>query len=141
MALRVTWRGSLNVSLVSVAVKAYTASAPENGQLRLNQLHDACHGRIKYEKTCPVHGPVTGDQIVMGYFAAPGSVQVVLCDTLLSFSPNRIGTTSLRVNSGSDPKQRKPRKDGILNTEGYTDDGTGAHKDSHLPLLGTSLSA
>ena len=77
MAPRVTWKGSLNVSLVSVAVKAYTASAPENGQLRLNQLHDACHGRIKYEKTCPLHGPVTGDQIVMGYQYAQEQYVVV----------------------------------------------------------------
>ncbi len=46
MSPRVTWKGSLNVSLVSLAVKAYTATAPENGQLRLNQLHAACHGRI-----------------------------------------------------------------------------------------------
>ena len=67
MSPRVTWKGSLNVSLVSLAVKAYTATAPENGQLRLNQLHAACHGRIKYEKTCPLHGPVASDQIVMGY--------------------------------------------------------------------------
>ena len=67
MSPRVTWKGSLNVSLVSLAVKAYTATAPENGQLRLNQLHAACHGRIKYEKTCPLHGAVASDQIVMGY--------------------------------------------------------------------------
>ena len=81
MSPRVTWKGSLNVSLVSVAVKAYAASAPDNGQLRLNQLHDACHGRIKYEKTCPLHGPVTGDQIVMGYqYAQEQYVVVDLAD-------------------------------------------------------------
>jgi DNA end-binding protein Ku len=61
-----------------VAVKAYTASTPENGQLRLNQLHDACHGRIKYEKTCPLHGPVSSDQIVMGY--QYGQEQYVVVD-------------------------------------------------------------
>ncbi len=77
MAARVTWKGSLNVSLVSLAVKAYTASAPENGQLRLNQLHEACHGPIKYEKTCPLHGPPSSDQIVMGYPYAPGQYVVV----------------------------------------------------------------
>jgi len=77
MTPRVTWKGSLNVSLVSVAVKAYTASTPENGQLRLNQLHDACHGRIKYQKTCPLHGPVSSDEIVMGYQYAQEQYVVV----------------------------------------------------------------
>ena len=48
-------------------VKAYTAAAAENGQLRLNQLHEACHGPIKYQKTCPLHGTLSSDQIVMGY--------------------------------------------------------------------------
>ena len=81
MSPRVTWKGSLNVSLVSLAVKAYTATAPENGQLRLNQLHAACHGRIKYEKTCPLHGAVASDQIVMGYqYAQDQYVQVDLAE-------------------------------------------------------------
>ena len=60
-----------------MAVKAYTAAAPENGQLRLNQLHDTCHAPIKYEKICPLHGTLTSEQIVMGYPYAPGQYVVV----------------------------------------------------------------
>ena len=33
----------------------------------LNQLHEECHNRIRYKKTCPVHGEVPNDEIVMGY--------------------------------------------------------------------------
>jgi len=51
--------------------------APENGQLRLNQLHAACHGRIQYEKTCPLHGSAATDQIVMGYQYAQDQYVVV----------------------------------------------------------------
>jgi non-homologous end joining protein Ku len=38
-----------------------------NPPVRLNQLHRECHSRIKYQKTCPVHGEVPHDEIVSGY--------------------------------------------------------------------------
>jgi hypothetical protein len=33
----------------------------------LNQLHEGCGERIRYKKTCPVHGEIQADEIVMGY--------------------------------------------------------------------------
>ena len=66
MRFRATWKGSLNVSLVSLRVKAYASAAPEKQPVHLHQLHDGCHSRIRYQKVCPEHGPVAGDQIVMG---------------------------------------------------------------------------
>jgi DNA end-binding protein Ku len=33
----------------------------------LNQLHEECHSQIKYKKTCPIHGEIPNDKIVMGY--------------------------------------------------------------------------
>ncbi len=77
MALHATWKGSLNLSLVSVPVKAYAASGSGGGGPKLNQLHEGCNCRIKQPKTCPAHGPVTTDQIVMGYEYAKDQYAVV----------------------------------------------------------------
>ncbi len=77
MPAHATWKGSLNVSLVSVAVKAYAASRADGNAIRLNQLHAACHRRIGHQKTCPEHGPVASDQIVMGYPCAKDQYVVI----------------------------------------------------------------
>jgi DNA end-binding protein Ku len=79
MAARSQWKGFLKISLVSVPVRAYTATSSGGGDIRLNQLHAECHSRIKYQKTCPVHGPVPNDQIVSGYEYSKD--QYVLIDT------------------------------------------------------------
>jgi len=76
MAPRSTWKGFLKLSLVSVPVKAYTASATA-AEVRLNQLHKDCHNRIKYKKTCPEHGEVGNDEIVSGYEYAKGQYVVI----------------------------------------------------------------
>jgi DNA end-binding protein Ku len=67
MALRSIWKGSIRFSLVTVPVQAYTAAEPQKGEIHLHQLHDECHSRIRYKKTCPVHGEVPNNEIVSGY--------------------------------------------------------------------------
>ena len=67
MPSRPSWKGSLQLSLVSVPVKGYTAAVTGGGEIHFNQLHDKCHSRIKYQKVCPVHGEITNDEIVSGY--------------------------------------------------------------------------
>lgn len=79
MAARSSWKGFLKLSLVSIPVKAYTASSSGGGEISLNQLHADCHSRIKYQKLCPIHGEVTQDQIIMGYEYSKG--QYVVIDT------------------------------------------------------------
>lgn len=64
---RPSWKGFIRVSLVSIPVEGYTASASGLSQVALNQLHEGCGERIRYKKTCPVHGEVPSDEIVMGY--------------------------------------------------------------------------
>ena len=73
---RSSWKGYLKLSLVSVPVKGYTASKSA-GEVRLNQLHETCHSRIKYKKTCPIHGEVPNDEIVSGYEYADGQYVVI----------------------------------------------------------------
>ena len=73
---RASWTGILQVSLVSVPVKAYPAVSTTD-TIRFNQLHGDCGQRIRYQKHCPVHGQVDTAQIVKGYPYAPDQYVVV----------------------------------------------------------------
>ena len=77
MPARSSWKGFLKLSLVSVPVKAYTATASGGGEVRLNQLHAECHSRINYKKTCPIHGEIPNDQIVSGFEYSKGQYVIV----------------------------------------------------------------
>lgn len=81
MAARSSWKGYLKLSLVSVPVKAFTATAT-GAQVRLNQLHEECHSRVKYQKVCPVHGELSADEIVSGYEFSKGQYVVIDTDEL-----------------------------------------------------------
>lgn len=77
MALRTSWKGFLRLSLVSVPVRAYSAGASGDGRVHLNQLHEACHSRIRYQKVCPIHGEVPSNEIVSGFEYSKGQYVVV----------------------------------------------------------------
>ncbi|MGD9724112.1 MAG: Ku protein [Pirellulales bacterium] len=62
-----SWKAILRLSLVSVPVQAYNAAGTEKGAVQFNQLHDKCKNRIKYVKTCPVHGEIPNNEIVKGF--------------------------------------------------------------------------
>ena len=63
---RSSWKGHIRLSLVSIPVKAFTASASGH-EIRLNQLHEECKSRIRYQKVCPQHGEISSSEIVKGY--------------------------------------------------------------------------
>src|SRR5690606_8926836 len=73
MAARSVWKGHIRFSLVTIPVKAYTATASGGGRIHLNQLHargpdgEECGSRIRYMKYCPVHGEVASSEIISGY--------------------------------------------------------------------------
>jgi DNA end-binding protein Ku len=73
---RSSWKGYLKLSLVSVPVRGFTANVAA-GDVRLHQLHEECHSRIRYQKTCPIHGEVPKDEIVSGYEYAKGEYVVI----------------------------------------------------------------
>ncbi|MCA8973155.1 MAG: Ku protein, partial [Planctomycetes bacterium] len=73
---RTSWKGFLKLSLVSVPVKAFTAS-DSAGEVRLNQLHKGCNSRVKYQKVCPEHGELKGESIVSGFEHAKDQYVVV----------------------------------------------------------------
>ncbi len=82
MPPRTSWKGFIRLSLVSVPVKAYTAAASGGGEIHLNQLHQPCHNRIQYRKTCPVHGEIPAEEIVKGYEFSQGQYAVIDLDEL-----------------------------------------------------------
>jgi DNA end-binding protein Ku len=73
---RSSWKGYLKLSLVSVPVRGFTANVAAS-EIRLHQLHEECHSRIRYQKTCPVHGEVPKEEIVSGYEYAKGEYVVI----------------------------------------------------------------
>lgn len=73
---RTSWKGFLRLSLVSVPVKAYTANNTTE-EVRLNQLHDECNGRVRYKKVCPEHGELRSEEIVSGYEYTKDSYVVI----------------------------------------------------------------
>lgn len=75
---RFSWKGHLRLSLVSIPVKSYPAvNACSSHGVSLNQLHDKCHSRIKYVKTCPIHGEVPPQEIVSGYEYEKGQYAII----------------------------------------------------------------
>src|SRR6266487_3279863 len=67
MAMRHAWEGYLQLSLISIPVKAFNSAVSGEGEFHFHQLHKGCGERIKYKKTCPIHGEVTKDEIISGY--------------------------------------------------------------------------
>lgn len=69
---RASWQGMLRFGLVSFPVEAFNAHSDEGGEIALHQLHAKCHSRIRYQKTCPIHGEVDNDEIIKGYEVSKG---------------------------------------------------------------------
>jgi len=63
--MRALWTGRLQFSLFDFPVKIY--SATQSNELALNLLHAPCQSKIKYEKRCPLHGPVLEGELTKGY--------------------------------------------------------------------------
>ena len=94
MPPRSSWKGFLRLSLVSVPVKAFTAH--ETGsEIRLNQLHTECHGRIRYQKVCAEHGEVPASDIVSGFEYGKGQYVVVDPDDLQKLRPQSDKTVGI----------------------------------------------
>jgi DNA end-binding protein Ku len=77
-----SWKAHLRLSLVSVPVQAFNAETAAKGDVSFNQLHEECKSRIKYIKTCPIHGEVPNNEIVKGFEYAKGEYVIVDTDEL-----------------------------------------------------------
>ncbi len=77
MSARPSWDGFLKFNLISVPVKAYTATVSGGGKIGFHLIHRGCNSRIRYKKVCPIHGEVPNDEIVTAYEHAKGQYIVV----------------------------------------------------------------
>ena len=60
------WTGHLKLSLVTIAVRLYTATS-ERDRVRFNQIHGPSGERVRQQLVVPGLGPVERDDIVKGY--------------------------------------------------------------------------
>jgi DNA end-binding protein Ku len=81
MAAHASWKGFLKLSLVSVPVKAYTATATGN-DISLHQLHAKTLTRIQYKKFAPEVGEVSGEEIVKGFEYDKGQYVIIEDDEI-----------------------------------------------------------
>jgi DNA end-binding protein Ku len=80
--------------LVTVPIKAYPAIA-SGDEIHFNQLHAGCGQRIRYQKTCPVHGKVEAVAITKGYQYVRDQYVVVEESELEAMRPPREKDLSL----------------------------------------------
>lgn len=97
MALRTAWEGYLRLNLLSVPVKAYSATVANRGKIGFHQIHAKCNSRIRYKKTCPIHGEVANDEIVSGYEIADGQYVLIDRKELVKLRPDADKAISIDV--------------------------------------------
>ena len=68
MATRAYWKGHLRLSLVSIGIELYAATASAS-RLSLHQIHKPSGQRVRYQKVAPGVGPIDIDEIVKGFEA------------------------------------------------------------------------
>jgi DNA end-binding protein Ku len=66
MATRAYWKGHLRLSLVSIGIELYAATASAS-RLSLHQIHKPSGQRVRYQKVAPGVGPIDIDEIVKGF--------------------------------------------------------------------------
>ena len=106
MPPRASWKGFLNLSLVSVPVKAYSSSN-SGGSIRLNQLHAECNSRVNYKTSCPVCGDISRDEIVKGYEYAKDQYVVIDLEELQKLR-SEDETRAIRIDKFISPSSIDP---------------------------------
>jgi len=95
----------LSIGLVTFPVQAFNAVQP-GSHFDLHQLHKSCHSRIHYVKTCPIHGPVSNDEIVSAYEYRPGEYVEIDDEELDSLYSDR--QRALSIEAFIAPEQLDP---------------------------------
>ena len=106
MAPRSSWKGFLNLSLVSVPVRAYSAT-DSSGTIRLNQLHAECNSRVQYKTACPICGDIPRSEIVKGYEYAKDQYVVIDLEELEKLRAQDEGK-AIRIDKFISPDQLDP---------------------------------
>jgi DNA end-binding protein Ku len=104
---RASWKGRLTIDLVQFNVEAFNAVASDEGEIHFHQLHAECHSRIRYQKVCPIHGPIDNDEIVLGYEYARNKYVEVDPDELDAMRTD--ADKALKLDTFIAPEQLDPR--------------------------------
>jgi DNA end-binding protein Ku len=80
-AARPYWTGFLKLSLVTIAVRLYTA-ATERERIRFHMIHEPTGERVRQQLVVPGTGPVERDEVVKGYEYEKGRYVTVEPDDL-----------------------------------------------------------
>jgi DNA end-binding protein Ku len=86
----------LKLSLVSVPVAAISVNE-SSARPQMHLLHAACHSRIRYQKTCPIHGEVSKEEIVSAYEYGKGQYVVIEKEELAGIRGEREREISIDV--------------------------------------------
>lgn len=79
MTMRTIWKGSVQFAMVTIPIRIFNATSPEDG-IKFSQLHKGCHGPIGMQRFCKkCSAQVAHEDIVRGFEYAP-SLYVVLQD-------------------------------------------------------------
>ena len=86
MPARSTWRGSIQISGLSISVRVFNA-VDRSPDIELHQYHRVCCNRIQFKRTCPLHGSIDSKEIVDGYEYAPEQVVLLTPEESESILP------------------------------------------------------
>lgn len=103
MALRATWKGSLKLSLITIPIRAFSATT-DTADVSFHQVHRVCKTRIKLKKWCPTcDREVDRDEIVKGHERKDGDFVLVEEDDIKAVRPEstRIAHISHVVSASS----------------------------------------
>src|SRR5262245_23912219 len=105
MVPRPTWKGFLQLSLVTFGVRLYNATTSAS-KISFNQLHKGCGQRIKQKLTCPAHGDLERSDIVKGYEHEEGHYVVVDQAELDALEAK--ASKTIEITQFSDPDELQP---------------------------------
>ncbi|MCW2961581.1 MAG: Ku protein [Thermoleophilia bacterium] len=91
---RAIWSGSITFGLISLPVKAYTATSRQ--RIDFDLLHDEDGGKIEYRRVCAVHDEVVSwDHIIKGYEIEPGKYVTFTKEELAALQPEATHTIDI----------------------------------------------
>ena len=95
MALRATWKGALKLSLITIPIRAFSATT-DTADVSFHQVHRECKTRIKYKKWCPsCDREVTADEIVKGHEREDGDFVLVEEEDIAALRPESTKTAHI----------------------------------------------
>lgn len=88
MALRPTWKGTLRLSLIGVAVRVFAATTAD-ADVSFHQVHRKCKTRIQLRKWCPhCKRQIERDEIVKGHERGDGKYVLVEEEEISALRPS-----------------------------------------------------